>query len=65
MINDNGFIVPERNSDELYSAMYQIISDDTTEEIMGKNSRIIIENKFQYSNMVNAFTETIESVINK
>ena len=65
MIKDNGFIVPERNSDELYSAMYQIISDDTTEEIMGKNSRIIIENKFQYSNMVNAFTETIESVINK
>ncbi|WP_455645975.1 glycosyltransferase family 4 protein [Methanosphaera sp.] len=62
MIKDNGFIVPEKDSDSLYNAMYEIITDNELEKKMSQESVNIIKKEFQYSNMINAFIKTIESI---
>lgn len=65
MIKDNGFIVPEKNSQALYEAMYKVLSDNELEKKMSQKSRKIIDEEFQYDNMINAFQKTIEEVLNK
>ena len=64
MIKDgvNGFIVPEKDSDALYSAMKKILSDPDLEKKMGEESKRIIEEGFRYGNMVDGFKEAIEYV---
>ena len=65
MIKDgeNGYMVPEKDSDALYSAMKKILSDPELEKKMGEESRRIIEEGFRYGNMLNGFKEAIEYVI--
>lgn len=64
MIQDNGFIVEQRNSNQLYDAMYRIISDFELQKKMGDNSYGIIRDQYQYSNMVDSFVECVDDVIN-
>lgn len=63
MIKGNGFIVPEQNSTEIFNAMYKILNDEKLEDKMRKRSKEIINNDYQYSNMVNSFEETINTII--
>ncbi|TFH47249.1 MAG: glycosyltransferase family 1 protein [ANME-2 cluster archaeon] len=62
MIKDgeNGFIVPEKDSDALYNAMKKILSDPKLEKKMGYKSKSIIEEGFRYEDMVGGFKEAIE-----
>lgn len=62
MIKGNGYIVEEKNSSQLKEAMSKILTDDILREKMCKKSREIIENEFQYSNMIDGFNKAIEYV---
>jgi glycosyltransferase involved in cell wall biosynthesis len=61
---ENGFMVPEKDSDALYEAMKTILSDSELEKKMGEESKKIIE-KFTYENMVQGFREAIGYVIKR
>lgn len=63
MIEDNGFIVPEKDSDALKNAIELILNDKKLGKKMSLKSKEIINNKFQYSNMINSFEECIKKVI--
>jgi glycosyltransferase involved in cell wall biosynthesis len=58
----NGFVVPEKDVDALYEKMKIILSDEKIEEKMGKESKKIIEEGFQYENMVNGFDKAINFI---
>lgn len=60
MINGNGFIVPEKDSDALKEAIERVLSDENVEREMCLKSREIIDTKFQYDNMVNSFNECVK-----
>ncbi len=60
MIKDNGFIVPEKDSVALREAIDTILSNDKLEKNMSIRSKEIIDNEFQYSNMINAFKNAIK-----
>jgi len=62
---ENGFIVPEKDADALYSSMKNILIDDVVEKKMGLESRKIIEEKYRYENMVEGFKEAIEWALKK
>ena len=62
MINGNGFIVPEKDSKALCEAMHKILSDDDLEKTMSLKSKEIINNEFQYSNMINSFVKCVEKI---
>lgn len=62
MIKDNGFIVPEKDSAPLRDAIEIILSDEKLEKNMAIKSKEIIDNEFQYSNMINAFITAIKKL---
>ncbi len=62
MVKENGFIVDEKDSDALKNAMEIILNDEELEEKMGLKSKEIIDNEFQYSNMINSFNECVKKV---
>ncbi|WP_304123439.1 glycosyltransferase family 4 protein [Methanosphaera cuniculi] len=62
MIEDNGYMVKQRNPDELYIKMDEIISNPEIEESMSKKSKEIIDKKYQYKNMINAFNDAVKKV---
>ena len=62
MIKNNGFIVPEKDSDALKTAIETILNDEKLENRMSLKSKEIINNEFQYSNMINSFNYCIKKV---
>lgn len=62
MIMDNGFIVPEKDSDSLKEAIERVLTDEKLEREMCLKSRKIIDTKFQYPNMINSFKDCIKKV---
>lgn len=58
--NENGFIVPEKDIDALYNSMKTILSNPKMEMEMGVESKRIIEEKYQYTNMVDGFKNAVE-----
>lgn len=62
---ENGFVVPEGDADSLFKTMNYILSDGLLLSQMGKKSKELIEAKFMYADMINAFRRAIESVCNK
>lgn len=67
MIRDgeNGFIVPEKDSNAIFRALKKILSDSELEKKMGKKSQSIIEGGFKYEHMVSGFERSVESVLEK
>ena len=61
--DENGFMVPEKDSEALYEAMKKLISDPVLEKRMGEESKKIIEEGFRYKHMVERFKEAIEYVL--
>lgn len=61
MIKDgeNGYIIPEKDSDALYRKMKYILSDPILEIKMGEESKRIVENGFTYENMIEGFRKAI------
>ena len=62
MIKDNGFIVPEKDSNALKEAIESVLTDEKLEYKMCLKSREIIDTQFQYDNMVNSFNECVKKV---
>lgn len=64
MIKDgeNGYVVPERNSEALKTAILTVISDPQLIKNMGLASKKIIETYFKYDNMIQGFNSAIEHV---
>ena len=58
---ENGFMVPEKDSDALYCAMKKILSEPELEKKMGEESKRIIEEEFRYENMLDGFKRAIRS----
>lgn len=59
---ENGFVVPERDPDALFRAMDTILSHPEMEKKMGKRSKEIIEEGFQYKNMIDGFQKALKHV---
>lgn len=59
----NGFMVPEKDADALYTSMKKIITEPELEINMGLESKKIIEEKYCYENMVDGFKEAIECTL--
>ncbi len=66
MIHDdvNGYVVPERNSEALCKALYEILSDDELEKRMGEASTKIINEGFTYQNMIDGFNQALSYIKN-
>jgi glycosyltransferase involved in cell wall biosynthesis len=58
----NGLVVPEKDSEALYKALYKILKDTELQEKMGKASKKVIEEKFTYQNMIEGFNQAIDSL---
>lgn len=65
MVKDNGFIVPEKDSESLKVAMEKILNNDELEKKMCYKSKEIINNEYQYSNMINAFNNCVKKISEK
>lgn len=55
----NGFVVPEKDPEALYQALYRILKDPGLEEKMGRASKRVIEEGFTYKNMVEGFNQAV------
>ncbi len=64
MIKDgvNGFVVPERNPDALFEALYTILSDTGLEKRMGEESKKVINEGFTYQDMIDGFNQAIKYI---
>ena len=58
----NGYVVKNRNVQELYEALHKILSNPELAKVMGKNSRKIFEEKNDYGRMFKAFENAINYV---
>lgn len=63
--NFNGNIVKHDNVQELYDAMYNILSDSEKERKMGENSKSIIQSNFTYEHMAEGFKKAFLYPFNK
>lgn len=61
----NGFVVPERNPEALFKALYTILSDPELEKRMGEESKKVINEGFTYQNMIDGFNQALNSIKNK
>lgn len=62
---ENGFMVPEKDVNALYSSMKIILTDRELELNMGIKSKKVIEENYRYENMINGFKEAIECTLKK
>jgi len=60
----NGLLCQVKNSDDLAQKMKEILlSDNTTLELMSKNSRILVEEQFDENIVIQKYTEAIRKAI--
>jgi glycosyltransferase involved in cell wall biosynthesis len=64
MIKDgeNGYVVPEKNSEALEKAILTILSDTNLRIKMGHVSKKLIETSFKYDNMIQGFNQALLKV---
>lgn len=60
----NGFLVKPRDYDAFKERLFQLISNPSLREKMGKESRKIAEEKYALNKMVNSFSSIIEKEFN-
>lgn len=58
----NGLVVPERDPEALFEALYDVLQDPVLLEKMGKASKRLVEEKFTYNNMVEGFNQAIDFI---
>jgi glycosyltransferase involved in cell wall biosynthesis len=61
----NGFVVPERDSESLYRALFKILEDPELEKSMGEASKKLIEERYAYRNMIEGFNHALDYLRNK
>ena len=57
---ENGYIVKEADSDELYHVLKKLVYNSRRREKMGEKSREIVEREFDVSHMVEGFLSAIK-----
>jgi glycosyltransferase involved in cell wall biosynthesis len=60
----NGFVVKNKNVEELFLALYKIVSNGELEIAMGKRSKEIFKEKNNYLNFFQTFKNSIDSCLN-
>jgi len=60
----NGFVVPEQDSDALFKALYNILTDSELEKRMGEASKKVINEGFTYQNMLDGFNQALNYIKN-
>lgn len=63
--NYNGYIVEEKNVEELYEFMKKILSNEEKMKIMGVNSRKIFDKKNNYATFFETLSRSIEYTMSK
>lgn len=58
----NGFVVPERDSNTLYEAIYKVLKNPELAGKMSKASKKLIDEKFTYQNMIEGFNQAINYI---
>ena len=61
----NGYVVKEKDVDELYNAMKKIISNSDLKQQMGIKSKEIIDSEFNYENQTQGFVNAILKIADK
>ena len=56
----NGYMIQQKNSEELYQALNKILSDRKLKERMGKESKRIIGKNFTYEKMAQGFVDAVD-----
>ncbi len=62
---ENGYVVPERDSDSLEDAIFKVLNDPELEKKMGEVSKKLIKSSFRYENMINGFNQAFKYVYSK
>jgi len=62
---ENGFVVPQRDSEALSEKIEALLSDDEMREAMGRRSKEIVENSRSYRHMFEGFDHSIKYVQNQ
>ena len=64
MVKDGytGYVIKNKNVQELYEALYKILTNSDLAKIMGKNSRKMFEEKNDYGKMFKTFEDAINYV---
>ena len=67
LINDgiNGFRVKHENVEELHSALKKIVTNDKLRKKMGKESKKLIETRFNYDNMSKGFEKAVKYALSR
>ena len=67
MIKDgeNGYVVPERNSEALKEAILKVLSDPDLILRMGRKSKKLIDTSFKYENMIQGFKQAVDHATQK
>jgi glycosyltransferase involved in cell wall biosynthesis len=60
---ENGFIVPERDGAALYQALKKLVVSPELAKKMGEKSKLIVEQRFEYPQMIDGFSRAIEAVL--
>lgn len=63
--NENGLIVPSKDSDALYEAMKLMVVDSFAREKMAANARPLIESRFEKSFVQGCLIKFYEEILNK
>lgn len=58
----NGYVVPERDSEALYEAINNVVSNPELEKKMSVNAKKLIEKSFRYENMIEGFNAAVNYV---
>ena len=61
----NGYVVKEKDIDELYNAMKKLISNSDLKQQMGIKSKEIINSEFNYENQTEGFVNAILKAVDK
>jgi len=61
----NGFVVEDKNAEQLYHAMYKILSDPELKQSMGSKSQQMINESFKMEHAVAGFMSAVNYAISK
>lgn len=61
----NGYVVEDKNVEQLYQAMRKILSNPELKQSMGSKSQQMIDARFKIEHAIQGFTRAIDYVISK
>lgn len=65
MEGENGFIVPERDSQALYQALKKLMTEPELAKKMGEKAKLLVEEKFGYPRMIAGFNRAVAAALGR